>query len=149
MRCQWVLGEKECNKPALLNGNFCVNHSPKLYRAPDLDFNADKAFIGRSEKITDEDRKRIDGYYKSQHPKPKKIVPKPTEPPVAHETPKERIDVLSQPITTIRELSQYLKVSMLTIKRWEQKGKIKSIRINSRGDRRYLKEEIQRFLGQT
>lgn len=99
-----------------------------------------------NDKLTIEDRKRIDGFYKSQKPNPKKIIPEPTKPVLKPKPTKKPIDVLSQPLSTIRELSQYLKVSMLTIKRWQKAGKIKAIRINTRGDRRFLREDIIEFL---
>lgn len=107
-----------------------------------------------NDKLSPKDISNINGYYNSQHPtkktvsKPKKILPKPVQSALEPETPKRSTNVLDYPMCTIRELSQYLKVSMLTIKRWERKGKIESIRINSRGDRRYLREEIQRFIGE-
>lgn len=50
-------------------------------------------------------------------------------------------------LLTIREVADLLRVSPLTIKRWGKKGKLPAIRINSRGDRRYRKEVIQRLLG--
>lgn len=42
----------------------------------------------------------------------------------------------------ISEVAKILRVSILTIKRWEEKGKITPIRINDRGDRRYRKKDI-------
>jgi excisionase family DNA binding protein len=48
---------------------------------------------------------------------------------------------------TISEVADLLRVSPLTIKRWGKKGKLPAIRINSRGDRRYKKEVVQRLLG--
>lgn len=51
-------------------------------------------------------------------------------------------------LMTIREVSDLLRVSPLTIKRWGKKGKLPAIRINSRGDRRYKKEVILRLLGE-
>ncbi|MCA9392229.1 MerR family transcriptional regulator [candidate division WWE3 bacterium] len=51
-------------------------------------------------------------------------------------------------ILTIGEASKLLRVSPITLKRWEKKGKIQSIRINSRGDRRYTKQQIIALLGQ-
>lgn len=51
-------------------------------------------------------------------------------------------------LMTIREVSELLRVSALTIKRWGKKGKLPAIRINSRGDRRYKKEVILRLLGE-
>lgn len=50
-------------------------------------------------------------------------------------------------LLTLREVAQIFRVSFLTLKRWEKKGKIKAIRINSRGDRRYLRSEINKLLG--
>ncbi|GIW62947.1 MAG: hypothetical protein KatS3mg090_0773 [Patescibacteria group bacterium] len=50
-------------------------------------------------------------------------------------------------LLTVREVAELLRVSPLTIKRWGKKGKLIPIRINSRGDRRYRKEEILKFLG--
>ena len=149
MRCDWILNNQEqCPNTAAWNSNFCQDHSVKRFITPDLSWTSEVQFIGKSEKITTEDRKRIDGYYNSQHPKPKKILPKPIQPIVEPEPPKRSTNVLDYPMCTIRELAEYLKVSHLTLKRWESSGKIKSIRINSRGDRRYLKEEIQRFIGE-
>ena len=50
-------------------------------------------------------------------------------------------------ILTIGEVAEILRVSRLTLKRWEKKGKIQSIRINSRGDRRYTKQQVLALLG--
>lgn len=50
-------------------------------------------------------------------------------------------------VLTIREVADILRVSPITLKRWEKKGKIQSIRINSRGDRRYTKQQILALLG--
>ncbi|PIP56992.1 hypothetical protein COX05_00085 [candidate division WWE3 bacterium CG22_combo_CG10-13_8_21_14_all_39_12] len=51
-------------------------------------------------------------------------------------------------ILTIGEVAEILRVTRLTLKRWEQKGLIQPIRINSRGDRRYTKKQILALLGQ-
>jgi excisionase family DNA binding protein len=51
-------------------------------------------------------------------------------------------------LLTIKEVSDLLRVSPLTIKRWGKKGKLPAIRINSRGDRRYKKDVILRLLGE-
>lgn len=50
-------------------------------------------------------------------------------------------------LLTIDEVARLLRVSKITLKRWGKKGKLPAIRINSRGDRRYKKEEVLRFLG--
>ena len=50
-------------------------------------------------------------------------------------------------LLTVREVAKILRVSPLTIKRWGKRGKLPAIRINSRGDRRYRKEQILQLLG--
>lgn len=50
-------------------------------------------------------------------------------------------------LLTIKEVSEILRVSPLTLKRWGKKGKLPAIRINSRGDRRYKKEAVLWVLG--
>jgi len=52
-------------------------------------------------------------------------------------------------LLTVREVAQLLRVSALTIKRWGKRGKLPAIRINSRGDRRYKKEQVLWLLGIT
>lgn len=51
-------------------------------------------------------------------------------------------------ILTIKEAAGILRVTPLTLKRWEAKGRIQPIRINTRGDRRYTKKQILALLGQ-
>jgi excisionase family DNA binding protein len=50
-------------------------------------------------------------------------------------------------LLTLDEVARILRVSKITLKRWGKKGKLPAIRINSRGDRRYKKQEVMRFLG--
>jgi excisionase family DNA binding protein len=50
-------------------------------------------------------------------------------------------------LMTLDEVANVLRVSKITLKRWGKKGKLPALRINSRGDRRYKKEEVLRFLG--
>lgn len=50
-------------------------------------------------------------------------------------------------LLTVGETAELLRVSPLTIKRWGKRGKLPAIRINSRGDRRYRKEQILWMLG--
>ncbi|KKR10748.1 MAG: hypothetical protein A2694_03325 [Candidatus Blackburnbacteria bacterium RIFCSPHIGHO2_01_FULL_40_17] len=50
-------------------------------------------------------------------------------------------------LLTVREVADILRVSPLTIKRWGKRGKLSAIRINSRGDRRYRKEQVLWLLG--
>lgn len=49
-------------------------------------------------------------------------------------------------ILTIREAATLLRVSPLTIKRWGKAGTLPTMRINSRGDRRYKKEDVLKVL---
>lgn len=61
---------------------------------------------------------------------------------------KKRIRLEDLPdLLTVREVSELLRVSPLTIKRWGKRGKLTPIRINSRGDRRYKKEAVLWLLG--
>ena len=50
-------------------------------------------------------------------------------------------------LLTVKEVAEILRVSPLTIKRWGKRGKLPAIRINSRGDRRYRKEQVLWVLG--
>jgi len=49
-------------------------------------------------------------------------------------------------LLTVKEVASILRLSPLTIKRWGKAGKLPAIRINSRGDRRYLKKDILKLL---
>lgn len=61
---------------------------------------------------------------------------------------KRRLDLHDLPdLLTVREVAELLRVSPLTIKRWGKRGKLPAIRINSRGDRRYKKEQVLWLLG--
>lgn len=64
------------------------------------------------------------------------------------QTNKKAVKLESLPdLLTVREVSDLLRVSPLTIKRWGKRGKLPAIRINSRGDRRYKKEAVLWLLG--
>lgn len=61
---------------------------------------------------------------------------------------KKKIDIKNLPdLLTVREVADILRVSPLTLKRWGKRGKLPAIRINSRGDRRYKKEQVLWLLG--
>jgi excisionase family DNA binding protein len=63
-------------------------------------------------------------------------------------TNKKRVRLEDLPdLLTVREVSELLRVSPLTVKRWGKRGKLPAIRINSRGDRRYKKEAVLWLLG--
>ena len=46
----------------------------------------------------------------------------------------------------IKEAAEMLGVHPETLRRWDRSGKLKAIVISIRGDRRYKKEDIERFL---
>lgn len=46
------------------------------------------------------------------------------------------------PLLTIKQTSQILNISPWTLRQWDNNGKLKAIRIGSRKDRRYKKEDI-------
>jgi len=47
---------------------------------------------------------------------------------------------------TVREAAQLLHIHPNTLRRWSDNGRIKAYRITSRGDRRYKRSDITRFL---
>jgi excisionase family DNA binding protein len=49
-------------------------------------------------------------------------------------------------LLTISEAAEILNVHPETLRRWDNKGKLKAIKINERGDRRYKPEDIERML---
>jgi len=49
-------------------------------------------------------------------------------------------------LITIRQAAEILSVHVETLRRWDKSGKLKAVKINSRGDRRYEKQEIENFI---
>jgi excisionase family DNA binding protein len=47
---------------------------------------------------------------------------------------------------TVREVARLLHIHPNTLRRWSNKGRIRAYRITPRGDRRFKREEIDRFL---
>lgn len=54
-------------------------------------------------------------------------------------------DELSE-LLTIRQAAKILNVNVETLRRWDKRGKLKAIRIGSRGDRRYRKTDIEAYI---
>ncbi len=52
------------------------------------------------------------------------------------------------PMLTVGEVASLLHVHINTIRRWSDQGLIKAYRIARRGDRRYRREDIARFLAE-
>ena len=49
-------------------------------------------------------------------------------------------------ILTVNEVSQILHIHSNTVRRWANQGILKTYRVNSRGDRRFVREDIDHFL---
>ena len=52
------------------------------------------------------------------------------------------------PMLTVREVACLLGIHANTVRRWSDEGKLKAFRITRRGDRRFKREEISRFLAE-
>jgi len=51
-----------------------------------------------------------------------------------------------QPLLTLKEVAAILHVHVNTVRRWSDKGVIKALQINRRGDRRFRRQDISDFL---
>jgi excisionase family DNA binding protein len=49
-------------------------------------------------------------------------------------------------LLTIKQAAEVLNVHTETLRRWDKSGKLKAIRVNERGDRRYDPEDIKTIL---
>ena len=49
-------------------------------------------------------------------------------------------------LLTIREVARILNIHANTVRRWSDKRTLKSYRIGSRGDRRFMRDDIVLFL---
>ncbi len=47
---------------------------------------------------------------------------------------------------TVREVARLLHVHPNTLRRWSKDGRLRAYRITARGDRRFKREEVARFL---
>ena len=52
----------------------------------------------------------------------------------------------SKKILTIREVSELFGVHQQTLRRWDEQGKLKSIRVGKKGHRKYRKTDIDKLL---
>lgn len=50
------------------------------------------------------------------------------------------------PLLTIAQTAQILNISPWTLRQWDKKGKLTPLRVGSRRDRRYKKEDILKVL---
>ena len=51
-----------------------------------------------------------------------------------------------QKLLTIRQAAEVLNVHVETLRRWDRSGKLKAIRVNDRGDRRYKSEDLEKMV---
>jgi excisionase family DNA binding protein len=49
---------------------------------------------------------------------------------------------------TVREVARLFHIHPNTLRRWSNDGRIRAYRVTSRGDRRFRREEIVRFLAE-
>jgi len=49
-------------------------------------------------------------------------------------------------LLTVRQAAEILNVHVETLRRWDKSGKLKAIRINKRGDRRYKPEDLEKLM---
>ncbi len=47
---------------------------------------------------------------------------------------------------TVRQVADFLHVSICSVRRWSDRGTLRFYRVGSRGDRRYQREDVLRFL---
>ena len=52
------------------------------------------------------------------------------------------------PMLTVREVARLLHVHPNTLRRWADRGRIRAYRITQRGDRRFKRGDIARFLAE-
>ena len=65
---------------------------------------------------------------------------------IKEETGKDMANERMDNMLTVREVARLLHVHPNTLRRWSNKGVIRAYRITPRGDRRFKREEIVRFL---
>jgi excisionase family DNA binding protein len=49
-------------------------------------------------------------------------------------------------ILTLKETAEYLRVHPNTLRNWDRAGLLKSVRYGTRKDRRYMKEDVLKFI---
>lgn len=57
-------------------------------------------------------------------------------------------DKVMRPMLTVRAVCRLLNIHRNTLRRWSDQGIIRAYRINSRGDRRFMREDINHYLAE-
>ncbi len=55
-------------------------------------------------------------------------------------------DTRPDSLLTVRQVAEFLQVSICSVRRWSDNGTMKFYRVGSRGDRRYQQQDVLRFL---
>ena len=55
-------------------------------------------------------------------------------------------DIGLEKMLTVKQVAEFLQVSVCSVRRWSDNGTLKFYRVGSRGDRRYWREDILLFL---
>ena len=60
----------------------------------------------------------------------------------------QNVETISKdtPLLTVSEAAEFLHVHTNTLRRWSDDGLLTSYRISSRGDRRFFRDDLLRFL---
>ncbi len=53
-----------------------------------------------------------------------------------------------RPMLTVREVAELLHIHANTVRRWSDQGVLRAYRIAHRGDRRFRREDVARFLAE-
>jgi excisionase family DNA binding protein len=53
-----------------------------------------------------------------------------------------------RPMLTVREVAEMLHIHANTVRRWSDRGALRAYRIARRGDRRFRREDVARFLAE-
>jgi excisionase family DNA binding protein len=56
------------------------------------------------------------------------------------------IGQVSNNLLTIKQVSELLNIHPNTLRRWCEEGRIPVLRVTTRGDRRFRREDVQRYL---
>jgi len=57
-------------------------------------------------------------------------------------------DSETRPMLTVRDVAMLLNIHSNTVRRWSDRGILRAYRITHRGDRRFRREDIARFLAE-